>query len=421
MQQRFARVATIFFVALSISSGLLISPASAVEVTLAWDANIESDLVGYRVFSRRVGQVYDYDDPAWGGAETSCTICDLNDNSTYYFVVRAYDSEGFESADSAQVVYGPENNSPPSADAGPDQAVDEGETVRLNGYGSLDQDDGIDAYRWEQTDGILVTLSDPTAPDPTFVTPPVGSGGTEVTFKLTVADSGGLEDSDEMSVTIYDNGLTGFPEDVLTVHCSTGEHIGIKVEKGGTCIFLDAVDPASLFDASNRPDDVPYGLIDIEIKVDTPGSSVLLTFYLPTPAPEGYTWYKYSPSNGWHDYSTRTTFNSARNRAVLSLTDGGAGDDDGASNGVIVDASGLGYAASIAPADAGGREGGGGGGCIIGTAGSGPLIEPFVNAVREFQGRIMLTSNNGLCESSNQKPNMSAFGPECGSGFWPWW
>jgi len=75
------------------------------EVTLAWNPNSEEDLAGYRVFCREEGESYHYNDPAWEGdkTETSCTIYNLDDHTTYCFVVRAFDTFGNESGDSSEV------------------------------------------------------------------------------------------------------------------------------------------------------------------------------------------------------------------------------------------------------------------------------------------------------------------------------
>jgi len=61
----------------------------------------------------------------------------------------------------------------PTADAGPDQTVNEGDTVTLDGSNSSDLDDGIASYLWDQTGGTPVPLSDPTAVQPTFTAPDV--------------------------------------------------------------------------------------------------------------------------------------------------------------------------------------------------------------------------------------------------------
>lgn len=82
------------------------APTLAADVTLAWDANNPTP-DGYRLFMRVDGQSYDYTNPAWQGPETTCTIADLAEGTTYAFVVRAFDG-GLESGDSNEVVWTPE-------------------------------------------------------------------------------------------------------------------------------------------------------------------------------------------------------------------------------------------------------------------------------------------------------------------------
>ena len=65
----------------------------ALDVSLAWDPS-SSDVDGYKAFCREAGQHYDYSQPAWGGWETTCTIYGLDDETSYYFVVRAYNDLG---------------------------------------------------------------------------------------------------------------------------------------------------------------------------------------------------------------------------------------------------------------------------------------------------------------------------------------
>ena len=95
-------------------------------------------------------------------------------------------------------------NETPIADAGPDQpSVDEATLVTLDGTASSDPDGDTLTYKWVQTVGTGVTLSDDTASSPTFIAPTLASNTDEtLTFSLVVND--GLVDSvaDTIDVTI---------------------------------------------------------------------------------------------------------------------------------------------------------------------------------------------------------------------------
>jgi chitinase len=95
-------------------------------------------------------------------------------------------------------------NRPPVADAGDDQTALEGQFVTLNGLGSFDPDGDALMFAWVQTEGPAVTLSDPTAPQPTFTAPLVGPSGATLVFQLTVSDGGGGTDTDHVTVTVLD-------------------------------------------------------------------------------------------------------------------------------------------------------------------------------------------------------------------------
>jgi Fungalysin metallopeptidase (M36)/K319L-like, PKD domain len=75
----------------------------------------------------------------------------------------------------------------PIADAGTDQSLMGGQTVTLDGTGSVDPDGGALTYAWTQTLGFHVTLDDPTAAQPSFDAPPVSAFRT-LRFELVVRD-----------------------------------------------------------------------------------------------------------------------------------------------------------------------------------------------------------------------------------------
>ncbi|MEO1619056.1 MAG: tandem-95 repeat protein, partial [Planctomycetota bacterium] len=107
-------------------------------------------------------------------------------------------SDGTSVATDTVTMMGQPGNAAPNVDAGSDQKVTEGETVRLSSVAS-DSGDTELSYQWVQTGGPPVTLSDPNADSPNFDAPDLIDDA-EITFKLTVSD-GVLESSD--SVTIH--------------------------------------------------------------------------------------------------------------------------------------------------------------------------------------------------------------------------
>ena len=99
----------------------------------------------------------------------------------------------------------PPVNEAPTANAGSDMSVQEGDPVILGGSGSDPEGDEI-LYLWEQVTGPSVTFDDPTLANAKFVAPFV-QGTKELGFDLTVYDPEGLEDTDSITITVYSNFL----------------------------------------------------------------------------------------------------------------------------------------------------------------------------------------------------------------------
>ena len=78
-----------------------IASSYAMDVTLAWDANTEPDLDGYKVYYKTgsPGPAYngtgatEGNSPIDEGNVTQFTLQNLSDSETYYYVVTAYDNE----------------------------------------------------------------------------------------------------------------------------------------------------------------------------------------------------------------------------------------------------------------------------------------------------------------------------------------
>jgi hypothetical protein len=117
------------------------------------------------------------------------------------FLLTVTDLNGQQSTDTC-LVNVISANSPPVADAGADQSVNEGVSVILDGSGSTDSNSGVLSYLWQQIDGPAVTLSDPTSPRPGFAAPQVSSGAGSLSFRLIVTNRYGLKSSDICFVNV---------------------------------------------------------------------------------------------------------------------------------------------------------------------------------------------------------------------------
>lgn len=91
----------------------------------------------------------------------------------------------------------------PSANAGTNQAVNEGDTVNLDGSASSD-DMGISTFSWVQQSGSTVTLTEANTALPSFNAPAITSDEVLV-FQLTVTDTVGQTSTDTVQVTVVDD------------------------------------------------------------------------------------------------------------------------------------------------------------------------------------------------------------------------
>lgn len=99
----------------------------------------------------------------------------------------------------------PPANVAPTANAGPDQAVDRMVAVTLDGSASSDSDGTIATYAWTQTGGTAVTLDSAAPAMPTFMSPDTPAGE-DLTFSLVVTDDDGAASAaDTVVITVSAN------------------------------------------------------------------------------------------------------------------------------------------------------------------------------------------------------------------------
>ena len=132
---------------------------------------------------------------------TTFTAPQVTSDRTVTFTLAASDADSNSESVSVRILDtgSPPSNDPPAVEAGPDQTVDEGDTVTLSGSAS-DPEGNTLVYRWTHDSDLPIGLADSRIPTTTFTAPEVASDAT-VTFTLEASD-GTKSASDDVTVTI---------------------------------------------------------------------------------------------------------------------------------------------------------------------------------------------------------------------------
>ena len=136
----------------------------------------------------------------------------------YTFQLTVDDGNGGEAADAVKVTA---TNTPPVAEAGPDQTARKNTLVALNGSLSSDSDGDILTFTWVNVSGPVVTLADAGTDAPTFTPARVGT----YVFRLTVDDGDGGTSEDTVSVTVW-----GLPPIADLVARPGSSRVGAQIE-----------------------------------------------------------------------------------------------------------------------------------------------------------------------------------------------
>jgi hypothetical protein len=207
----------------------------------------------------------------------------LEENTSYYWRVRFFDSNGAHSDWSEKAFFLTRlNDEDPDGNGIPDhQELSKPTDMDANGIDDDEQDDIKCAY---------------TQDGENFLGIGVGNNPTEVTLVSIIVEN---------------------PEDIL----------------------VQSVDDP------HAPASMPFDLLHFKLLLNEPGDEASVTIYFSSKAPEldSSSWFKYDPIElVWYNFSDFATFSPDRRSVTLVLKDGGLGDADGIENGIIVDPSGVG-------------------------------------------------------------------------------
>lgn len=131
-------------------------------------------------------------------------------------------------------------DSPPNANAGSDQAVNEGQVVALDGSASNDPDGDPLVYAWTQNGGTSVVLSGGNTSTPTFTAPTVAIGGETLSFLLTVT-ANEASDTDTVSIGVVNINHPPVADAGNDLSIAEGSPVGLN---GGDSFDVDS-DPFS--------------------------------------------------------------------------------------------------------------------------------------------------------------------------------
>lgn len=184
-------------------------------------------------------------------------------------------------------------------------------------------------------------------------------------------NSNGVLDIQELDdlVDLDENGIPDVDQDdMLGVNTMDmlNPHIVIQTLSADVQIAGAQSTELNFFSLVNNYPDNMTNIISFKLYLGDDVTTITIAVHFTQPAPVDAQWYKYDLESGWMAYPN-VEFSADRKSIYISLEDGGAGDQDGVVNGIVVDPSGLGYdlqsGAGDASADA--SAGAGASGCFI--------------------------------------------------------
>ncbi|MFY9397803.1 MAG: PKD domain-containing protein [Desulfomonilia bacterium] len=162
-------------------------------------------------------------------------VVGFNAGGQYRFSVTCSDGQLTSPADEVVITVNAPENQVPTANAGPDQDVDAGTLVNLDGSASSDPDGDSLSFDWRQVSGAAVDLRNARTATPSFIASEEGT----YEFELVVSDGKASSVPDRVVIRVLE--LNNAPVAVA------GEDLQVYV---GETVRLDA---SGSFDADNDP------------------------------------------------------------------------------------------------------------------------------------------------------------------------
>jgi len=373
----------------------------AAEVSLAWDANTEQNLAGYKLYYQTGSGGDSYNGTGANEGNSPITIflnnlidpnspayllTGLGDGREYSFSVTAFTGNGTESDFSNQISITTKRVTTAIPDY-PLPAVSTGDEpllfpaeISIEGFSDPDTGDYHSKTQWQvyrTTDMVCVLDTITSSYLTVFRIPEIildenttyfwrarffdnrGAAsewseniGFKTGFSDTDTDGDGVPDDQEVNISV-DMNRDNMPDaqqavikSIMLPSCN--EPIGLSIENANTVKAILSMSAVDTDDFDFKPadeekiKDLPYQLIIFKLAVDRPGDTAVVTVHFSRPASSSAKWIKFDPIQGvWLDCSAYAVLSDDGMSVTLELVDGGFGDVDGVANGIIVDPSGL--------------------------------------------------------------------------------
>jgi len=228
-------------------AALLATPASAGTASLAWDANTDADLAGYRVYYGT--SPGNYTQSVDVGNVTSTTINSLTDCTLYYFGVKAYDTTNNESTSFSNEVNG---WSRPVVQAASPTAAEQGRTLSVTLTGT-----NFRTGSTVQFSNVGITVNSTT----------VNACG-QITASITIANNA-APGASSIDVTHAD-GVFGTGTGLFTVQATVAPTVSSTTPTNGATGISIAVTPTVLFSEPMLPSSITASTVRLLDDTSTP-------------------------------------------------------------------------------------------------------------------------------------------------------
>jgi hypothetical protein len=156
------------------------------------------------------------------------------------------------------------------------------------------------------------------------------------------SDGDGVADSQEQGFDLDHDGIDDAQSARIATWVNSNGRYALIVQGNGELRQVQAPSFAETHINAPQTHQVSGSLFSFQIHALNPGETTQVHVLTPNTLAENTTWLKLNPNAQWSDSESNTVFLDASGKGlIISLTDGGAGDEDGMTDGIIIDPAAL--------------------------------------------------------------------------------